>query len=65
MSTASDAADLSSLARTAESVLARVTAHADRYAHADRDDVFGALHEAERTLRASVRSLEKATALLA
>ncbi len=64
MSPASDAADLSSLARTAETLLARVTAHTDNYARSDRSDVYGCLHDAERTLRASVRSIEQAIKLL-
>lgn len=64
MSASSDAADLASLARTTDTVLARLRAHADRYAHSDRADVYGALHEAERTLRATVRSIEQATKLL-
>lgn len=64
MSASSDAADLSSLARTAEGVLARVTAHAERYARSDREDVYGTLHEAERTLRGAVRQLERAAKLL-
>ena len=64
MSASSDAADLSSLARTTEGVLARVTAHAEHYAHSDREDVYGTLHEAERTLRATVRQIERAAKLL-
>ena len=64
MSAASDAADLSSLARTTEGVLGRLTAHAEHYAHSDREDVYGTLHEAERTLRATVRQIERAAKLL-
>jgi hypothetical protein len=60
----SDAADLASLARTAEGVFERVRGHAERYARTDREDVYGALHEAERTLRAAVRQIERAAQLL-
>ena len=64
MTAASDAADLASLARMSEDVLSRVRAHADVYARSERADVYGALHEAERTLRVVVRQVERAAKLL-
>ena len=64
MTASGDAADLASLARTAEGVLARVRTHADQYARSERADVYGALHEAERTLRSTVRQIERAAKLL-
>jgi ElaB/YqjD/DUF883 family membrane-anchored ribosome-binding protein len=60
----SDATDLGALAGTADEVLRRLTPFADRYTRSDREDVAGALTEAERQMRAAVRQIERAARLL-
>jgi ElaB/YqjD/DUF883 family membrane-anchored ribosome-binding protein len=51
----SDASELSSIAADLEQLARRVAGYAGVHEQAKRDDVASALHEAERSLRASHR----------
>ena len=55
----SSAAELASLSSTLEELCRRVTAIADGYAAAKRDDVATELYQAERALTSARRSLER------
>jgi len=55
----SSAAELSSLATALDELTRRVTAIADRYAGASRDDLATALYQVERALVGASRSLAK------
>ena len=59
-----DGTDLGALAGTADELLRRLRPFVDRFSRSDREDVAGALTEAERQLRAAVRQIERAAALL-
>ena len=59
----SDAAELSSIATAVTEIESRVRDIAKRYEGTKRDDLLHVLYEAERQLRATVRSLERASAL--
>ena len=59
----SDAAELSSIATAVTEIETRVEAIARRYEGSKRDDVLHVLYEAERQLRATIRSLERAAQL--
>ena len=59
-----DAAALSSLATTLTELERRVGQLGQSYEGSDRDDVMAALFDAERNLRAAVRSVETARARL-
>jgi hypothetical protein len=60
---ASDAAELSSVATAVTEIEDRVRAMAARYEGTKRDDLLHALYDAERQLRAALRSLERAAAV--
>ena len=55
----SSAAELSSLATAISDLLRRVTAIADGYAEAERDDVAAELYQAERSLNSAHRALTR------
>lgn len=59
----SDAAELSSLVSALSDVDDRLRAIAGRYEGTTRDDLLAALYEAERNLRAVIRSVERAAQL--
>jgi hypothetical protein len=56
----SDAAELSALAGSLEEIGRRLAAVAARYEQPPRDDVLGALYDAERNLRTARRRVEVA-----
>jgi hypothetical protein len=60
---ASDAAELSAILSTLGELERRLTAMARRYEGSDHADVLGALYEAERTLQATQRQVERAQRL--
>jgi hypothetical protein len=60
---ASDAAELSSIRGTLLEVEQRLADIARHYEGTERDDLLGALYEAERTLRATRREVERAEQL--
>ncbi len=57
--TASDAAELSSLATVLEDTTTRITTMAERYQDTTREDVTSRLFEVERSLRRAIRSIEQ------
>ena len=59
-STESTAAELSAIADNVAQYRSRVAGLAEPWVGTDRDDVVGALHEAERQLRTAERSLVRA-----
>jgi hypothetical protein len=61
----SDFAELSSLRAQLDELTTRVVAVADRYRDSDDSAVSSELDQAERALRGAVRSLDRATGLLA
>ena len=61
---ASHATELDALAGTADGVFRRLHPFVETYTRSERDDVAGALLEAERQLRSAVRSIERASRLL-
>jgi hypothetical protein len=60
---ASDAAELSSIAGALDDLERRLAGIAEHYRGTERDDLLGALYEAERTLRATLRQVERAREL--
>jgi len=64
MADASDAAVLSSIATSLGDLHDRVEAITSHYEGTTRDDLLGALYEAERQLRATIRSVDRAHRLL-
>jgi hypothetical protein len=64
MNAASDFAELSSLRTQLEELTERIVAVGDRYRDTDDSAVAGELDQAERTLLAAIRSLERATGML-
>jgi hypothetical protein len=60
-----DAAELSSLATTLSDLERRLGALGVAYEGTEHDDVVAALFDAERTVRAAVRSVERARQALA
>ena len=60
---ANDAAELSSLLTTLAEVERRLAAVAGRHEGAEHEDVLAALYEAERSLRATQRQIERAEKL--
>ncbi len=56
-------AELSSIHSALGDLQERLTAIAGRYEGTDHEDVLGALYEAERTLRATRRQVERAQEL--
>lgn len=65
MNSASDLAEISSLTTALAEMKDRVTSIADRYHHAERDDIAGELYEVERSIRMAERRLESARRALA
>ena len=61
---ASDAAQLSSIQAALAELEGRLAAMAQRYEGTTREDVLGALYEAERALRATQRQVARAEQLL-
>jgi hypothetical protein len=59
----SDAAELSSIATAVTEIESRVQAITRRYEGTKRDDLLQVLYEAERQLRATIRSIERASTL--
>ena len=64
MTISSDNAVLSSLSASLTDCLGRLDTMATSYANSDRDDLIGALHEAERLVRSAERELRRAQRLL-
>jgi hypothetical protein len=64
MTAASDFAELSSLRAQLEELTIRIVAVGDRYRDSDDSAIAGELDQAERTLLAAIRSLERATGML-
>jgi hypothetical protein len=60
----SDAAELSALAGSLDDLSRRLAAVAERHEQPPRDDVLGALYDAERSLRAARRRVEAAITYL-
>jgi hypothetical protein len=58
-----DAAELSSLHSAVTDAARRIGAIAAEYEGTEREDLLGALYEAERNLRAALRQLERAERL--
>jgi hypothetical protein len=61
---AADAAELSSLTTTLAELERRIAAIAGRWEGTNHDDAVAALYDAERTLRAATRAVERASRLL-
>jgi hypothetical protein len=64
MTAASDAAELSSLRAQLEDLDERIVAVGDRYRDSDDSAVAGELDQAERSLHAARRAVERAIGLL-
>jgi len=60
---ASDAAELSSIGGALEDLERRLAGIAGHYEGTEREDLVGALYEAERTLRATRRQVDRAAVL--
>jgi hypothetical protein len=63
MSSIDDAA-ITSMAAALQDMEGRIAALAVKYGGAERDDLLGALHEAERQVRSASRELRRASRLL-
>jgi predicted nucleic acid-binding Zn-ribbon protein len=59
-----DDAVITSMAAALQEIEERIAALATKYGGADRDDLLGALHEAERQARSASRELRRALRLL-